>query len=107
MKDEETVGSGESIPILECNLEQECKNLRDCIRDTGATVKTLMNHNVFKGEETFGGQHGEMRANLMLSFRHLEDARMRLGKVMQQIQGGVSIFDRPEGQGTGTLPPKE
>ena len=31
--------------------------------------------------------------NLVLAFRHLEDARMRLGKVMQAYQGGISILD--------------
>ena len=33
-------------------------------------------------------------ANLTLAFRHLEDARMRLGKVMQACQGGISKYDR-------------
>lgn len=36
----------------------------------------------------------EMHANIMLAFRHLEDARMRLGKVAQAMDGGVSIYDR-------------
>ena len=37
-----------------------------------------------------------MKANITLSYRHIEDARMRLGKVMQQIQGGVSKFDKQD-----------
>jgi hypothetical protein len=35
---------------------------------------------------------GEMIANVMLAYRHLEDARMRLGKVIQAYEGGVSIY---------------
>lgn len=37
---------------------------------------------------------GEMIANIMLAYRHLEDARMRLGKVIQAYEGGVSIYDK-------------
>lgn len=37
---------------------------------------------------------GEMIANTMLAYRHLEDARMRLGKVIQAYDGGVSIYDK-------------
>lgn len=36
----------------------------------------------------------EMHANLMLAFRHLEDARMRIGKIIQAQGGGQSIYDR-------------
>ena len=37
---------------------------------------------------------GEMKANLMLCYRHLEDAAMRLGKVMQAKDGGKSVYDK-------------
>lgn len=33
---------------------------------------------------------GEVIANLMLAYRHIEDAKMRLGKVFQARDGGVS-----------------
>lgn len=36
----------------------------------------------------------EMAANLMLAFRHLEDARMRLGKAIQAFDGGASVYPR-------------
>lgn len=36
---------------------------------------------------------GEMIANTILTFRHLEDAAMRLGKVLQANNGGVSKYD--------------
>ena len=36
----------------------------------------------------------EAIANLMLAYRHLEDASMRLGKVLQALDGGVSVYDK-------------
>lgn len=39
---------------------------------------------------------GEVFANLKLAYRHLEDARMRLGKAIQARDGGVSCYDVPE-----------
>lgn len=38
----------------------------------------------------------EVLANIMLSYRHLEDARMRLGKAIQADGDGVSIYDKKE-----------
>lgn len=37
-----------------------------------------------------GEDRGEVLANLTLAYRHIEDARMRLGKVFQALNGGVS-----------------
>lgn len=34
----------------------------------------------------------EMYANLILAYRHLEDARMRLGKAIQAFDGGKSCY---------------
>ena len=76
------------------NLEIKCSDLRKEISRIIDAVRLLMNDKTFKGEQSFEGQHGEMKANIMLSYRHLEDARMRLGKVMQQIQGGISKYDK-------------
>mgnify|MGYP000302967291 CR=1 FL=1 len=36
----------------------------------------------------------ETAANVTLAFRHLEDARMRLGKAIQAYNGGVSCYDK-------------
>jgi hypothetical protein len=42
-------------------------------------------------------RESEMKANIMLAYRHLEDARMRIGKVIQAYDGGTSIYDdRPK-----------
>lgn len=36
----------------------------------------------------------EAIANVMIAYRHLEDAKMRLGKVIQAADEGISILDR-------------
>lgn len=41
-----------------------------------------------------GASQGEDVANATLAYRHIEDASMRLGKVLQAIDGGVSVYDR-------------
>lgn len=38
----------------------------------------------------------ECVANIMLAYRHLEDCRMRLGKAIQAVDGGVSVYDKPQ-----------
>lgn len=38
----------------------------------------------------------EAMSNVMLSYRHLEDARMRMGKCIQALDGGMSIYDKEE-----------
>lgn len=40
------------------------------------------------------GGRGETIANVTLAYRHLEDASMRLGKALQALDGGVSVYDR-------------
>ena len=36
----------------------------------------------------------ERKANLQLAYRHLEDARMRIGKAIQAYDGGTSCYPR-------------
>lgn len=43
-----------------------------------------------------GDPRGEVIANLTLAYRHLEDASMRLGKCIQAIDGGISVYDRDQ-----------
>ena len=38
----------------------------------------------------------EVAANLMLAYRHLEDASMRLGKAIQVLDGGISVYDKTQ-----------
>ena len=64
----------------------ECKKIED-------EVRGMMKHEVFDGEQGFSDSHREMKANTMLTVRHLEDARMRLGKCVQYSENdGKSIL---------------
>lgn len=38
----------------------------------------------------------EAMVNLALAYRHLEDASMRLGKAIQALDGGVSVYDKTQ-----------
>ncbi len=67
-----------------------CTKLRDEIRAIESDVRELKKRSM---DAPNGEWAGEMAANLMLTVRHLEDARMRLGKVIQAKNGGVSCYD--------------
>lgn len=66
--------------------------LRAKIRDVGHEVQALKQNAAAVGNEV-SVDKGEVIANLQLAFRHLEDARMRLGKAIQAIDGGKSVYD--------------
>jgi hypothetical protein len=86
----------------EKTIEELCADLRTDIESIKCRVANLHDHDHFKTAEDRpleGGnvpkkQHPNMHANITLAFRHMEDARMRLGKVLQAYQGGISILDR-------------
>ncbi len=82
-------------------IEKLCGDLRKEIEEIKAKVVALHKADCFANENmNLQGAHvppdqqGNMRANITLSFRHLEDARMRIGKVMQAYHGGVSNLDK-------------
>lgn len=75
-------------------IEEKCDDLRKQAKRIEYYTRSLMNDSRFKGEQKFPNQHGEMKANIMLAVRHLEDARMRFGKVLQYADDGVSILDK-------------
>lgn len=78
----------------EPSLEERCRDFRIQIKDIGDNVKWLMGDHLFVGSQLHPNQHSEMKANIMLAYRHLEDARMRIGKVLQAAGDGVSILDK-------------
>ena len=66
------------------------------------------------GSDDPKSDNGEMFANLMLAYRHIEDASMRLGKAIQATDGGASVYDSstvgaPEAspEGENRMPYKE
>lgn len=40
--------------------------------------------------------NAEAVENMTLAYRHLENASMRLGKAIQALDGGVSVYDRTQ-----------
>jgi hypothetical protein len=42
---------------------------------------------------------GEAMANAMLAYEHLEDASMRLGKAIQVLNSGTSVYDKTQTPG--------
>ena len=75
-------------------MKKRCNELREEIKTTAHVLHCLRHHGDFQNEQAFVGQHGEMKANIMLTYRHLEDARMRVGKILQAADDGVSILDK-------------
>ncbi len=76
------------------NIEAICNSMRVSIKKEGERVFRLLKNPVFNSQETYDNQHEEMKANIMLAYRHLEDARMRIGKILQAAGDGVSILDK-------------
>lgn len=66
---------------------------RKQIKDIAAYLQGFK-EGISKQEMTVAGDRGEVMANLTLAYRHLEDASMRLGKVLQAHDGGVSVYDK-------------
>jgi hypothetical protein len=80
-------GQAESsnVPPTAPTLEGACNRMRSELLDTEHCVRVLVTEKKVSGEAA---------AQAMLAVRHLEDARMRLGKVIQHTAGGgVSCWD--------------
>lgn len=83
----------ESSPVMP--YIETARMWRTALDTAGRGVRALMNHPGLSGLNSGPGEdRGEARANIMLAYRHLEDARMRLGKSIQAMEGGVSCYDR-------------
>ena len=87
-------GVGQAGQEQEPGFEGACNTIRVQLAKTAKVVLLLKTHPTFDGEQAYSYQHSEMKANIMLAYRHLEDARMRIGKVLQAAGDGVSILDK-------------
>jgi len=67
-------------------LREEVELVKDSVM---LLKKDLGEHETENGED-----RPEQFANVMLAYRHLEDAKMRLGKVIQATVGGQSVYDK-------------
>ncbi|HEX9657757.1 MAG TPA: hypothetical protein VGB89_12690 [Bacteroidota bacterium] len=76
------------------SFKEQCDTLRKGVKELGRLTLELKEQNMFQCVEDYPGQQGEMKANIMLAYRHLEDARMRIGKVLQSADDGTSVYDK-------------
>ena len=79
------------------DFKEGCFGMRGDIELIKSAVKNWMEHPDLLNADGKGSplsQKGEMIANLKLAYRHLEDARMRLGKVVQAYDGGKSCYPK-------------
>jgi len=69
---------------------------RAAIKECAAAVAEIRSTRFSYGLEGMPSQAqaGEAVANVTLAYRHLEDASMRLGKAIQALDGGLSVYDR-------------
>jgi hypothetical protein len=76
--------------ILEDFLTEMREQLEQKVKDT----KWVIDYPMAEGIDSEHENAQEITANLILSMRHLEDARMRLGKVFQAMDGGKSCYNK-------------
>jgi hypothetical protein len=76
------------------DLKEVCDLLRADIEATAKRLNAIKHHSAFLTADISSEARGEMYANTVLAYRHLEDARMRLGKVLQHYEGGISKYDK-------------
>jgi hypothetical protein len=69
---------------------ERCEFLRALVKAVAESVAETRKDGFYNT----GPGIGEATANLMLAYRHLEDASMRLGKAVQALDGGVSVYDK-------------
>lgn len=78
------------------DIKATANHLRSQIQDVGDDVKNLKDNaqTTARAGRVDGIDASEVIANIQLCYRHLEDAKMRLGKCVQALDGGVSIYDK-------------
>lgn len=82
-------------------FNEACTNTRTDIKAIGKSVMTLRKTVMgWPESESFSLEtKSEILANIMLCYRHLEDAQMRASKAMQAFDGGVSVYDKQSTMG--------
>lgn len=75
----------------ELDIEAYSNDIREALKNIETQARNfsnLLKTNDFKWDKW------EVIAQSILALRHIEDARMRYGKVIQYSQDGVSIYDK-------------
>ena len=85
----------EPVPQRPMTVEEICNQTRGELKRMERLARMIKDReHLGQHTETYEGQHGEMIAQSMLAVRAIEEARMRLGKVLQYAGDGVSIYDK-------------
>ena len=72
-------------------FKEECFQIRATIEAIKMEVNRIKSHQLISDS---GADMGEVKANIQLAFRALEDARMRIGKAIQAYDGGQSCYPK-------------
>lgn len=107
MNEEATTGVGQVNPTRgPLYVDEYTQEARAFLKRCGVQVLLLKKRMIEKGFENTKANgdkelESEAIANATLAFRHVEDAAMRLGKVLQALNGGESVYDN-----SGVVPQK-
>lgn len=72
----------------------DTERVRAELKEVGKSVLALKRRHITDPSLTNDKElDSEAMANTIIAFRHVEDAAMRLGKVLQALNGGVSQYD--------------
>ena len=74
-------------------FKDDCFGMRAIIEDVKVETQALKKHALLRSISK-PEQISEIIANIQLAYRHLEDARMRIGKVIQAYDGGTSVYPK-------------
>ena len=88
----QTFSSGGFVPPQD--IIGKCNEARALMLSWEKHIHELMLCPDLSDEATPATTPGEAKSNIMLAYRHMEDARMRIGKVIQAMSGGVSVYDK-------------
>lgn len=73
---------------------QDCEHLRRQLKSQAEKAWSHIDE-VRRSNLATKSEH-EALDNMILAYRHLEDASMRLGKCIQALDGGASVYDKTQ-----------
>lgn len=83
----------EMLPHRELTLQESAESLRSEIKTLGRRNLAMKRKAMSTPPTGDKELDVEVIANIVLAFRHLEDSAMRMGKVLQALNNGESIYD--------------
>ena len=68
-------------------LDNLCSKYRVELKSLGEEIRKLMKHSSIEENTNKNSDPNEIRANIVLAYRQIENAVMRLGKAIQAFEG--------------------